>query len=498
MPGLFTEGFMDTNFLRYYVLLHDNNDDIEKYILFFIYFYFYFYLFFNYYYNRAQKKLGYMKQNFGGNACILPINSLPYDQPRLVNGKNTFLSLKDCDTLKNFTKDIVYKYTIPFMETKLRSLEEQVAANRKSLFSSKVRSFFRFQSKPRQVGEGAEVTSTGLRIYPMGSNTSQTRQLADFAFMLRDYDSALLNYKNCIVEMKNDQTVRHLASATEMAAICNSLIDTQRRDPENDLEKAISLYLQGNCPRYIIRSTMILCSLKKLRNRFTEAAAIYIRSEDKNNPLLSALYQEQSAFCYLYKSPNPMHRMFNMRIVMAADKFYEAQQIEHSYGCCYVARNVYSRGWNSLTSHVKFILSRSSFLLEDLESSCSFSRELLENNTQPAERQSSYFREMIHIFKIDFEKYGSVRESPVPTINNPCVQLQCQYSCNEEKAWKLLEEWVAYETSREKARALYRPFYVPRDRSHNAFKSHVSAVYGKNFIFILYFILFLIFFINNF
>ena len=32
LPGLFTEGYMDTNFLRYHVLLHDNHDDIAKWV----------------------------------------------------------------------------------------------------------------------------------------------------------------------------------------------------------------------------------------------------------------------------------------------------------------------------------------------------------------------------------------------------------------------------------------------------------------------------------
>lgn len=32
LPGLFTEGFMDTNLLRYHVLLHDNHDDIKRYV----------------------------------------------------------------------------------------------------------------------------------------------------------------------------------------------------------------------------------------------------------------------------------------------------------------------------------------------------------------------------------------------------------------------------------------------------------------------------------
>ena len=30
IPDLFTEGFMETNFLRYHVLLHDNHNDSAR------------------------------------------------------------------------------------------------------------------------------------------------------------------------------------------------------------------------------------------------------------------------------------------------------------------------------------------------------------------------------------------------------------------------------------------------------------------------------------
>merc|ERR1712137_856303 len=184
-----------------------------------------------------------MKKTFGTNSALLTINSLPLDQPSTEGGGRTFLSQDDHDGLRKFMEDLIYKHVLNHMENKLRTLEEHVGANRKSLFTSKVRSFFRFQPRPRQTGEqGApELTSTGVRIYAMNSNIAQTRQLADFAFMLRDYDSALLNYKNAAVDMKSDQTTRYVAAVMEMSALCSSIIDTQRRDSEMEMEKAQSL-----------------------------------------------------------------------------------------------------------------------------------------------------------------------------------------------------------------------------------------------------------------
>jgi len=457
LPELFTEGFMDPNFFRYHVLLHDNHDDLS----------------------RAQAKLSQMKKTFGGNACLLNINSLPVDTPTFVNSIPSFLSDQDWEGLRSFSKDIIFKYVLPHLEQKLQTLEEFVSVNRKTGLGLKVRSILGF-TKRKQVGDagGPEMSSTGVRIYPIRSPTAQARQLADIAFMIRDYDSALVNYKNCIVEMKNDQSMKYWAGAIELAALASFMLD-YRKDSDSEMEKAYKTYLECQSFRYATRVTFFENAMKQARGKFSEAASVCVR-DGKHSQLLAGLLQEQAAYCYLFKPSSPMFRMFSMRLIIAADKFYEANQLEHAYRCAISALdNYYSRGWGLLDDHVLFLISRSSFLLGDLPTSTEYSCRLLENSNQSPERQSSYFREFLHILTVAAEKGDIMKEVPIPKITKDSIKvfLNSTYSLPEEKTWKLLEDWVVFEKPREKARENFRHFTVGRDRlAVHAFKSSVSAL----------------------
>ena len=419
---------------------------------------------------------------------MLRINSLTPEQGKVINNEKTYLSTDDCLGLQSFMKEFMFKYVIPHLEGRLQTLEEQVAITRKNMFTTKVKRLFGFSSKPRTTGEvGApEITSSGARIYAVRTPTAQTRQLADIAFMIRDYDSALLNYKNCIPEMKNDQTLKYLAGVTEMVGICQSFLDQNKRassDSEQEFERALGLYQETKSFRYSVRVIFLLTALKKIKNKFGDAALLLTRLDNKNN-LLTALFQEQSAFCYLFKSP-PMYRMFSMRLVMAADKYYEAGQLEHSIGCAIAALpNYKGKDWGLLVDHIQFIISRASFLLGDLKTSAFYSTAILEHSTQSPERQSSYLRELLHIYSLSYENDRIVREAPVPKIHGESLNivLQTSYASQEEKLWKLLEDWVVYEIPREKARSEFRHFGVPR--TPVPFKHSVSPIDGLSFLFL--------------
>lgn len=56
--------------------------------------------------------------------------------------------------------------------------------------------------------------------YTCGSVEAQTRQLADFAFLLGDYASALVAYRQAASDFKGDKAWWHYADAMEMTAIC--------------------------------------------------------------------------------------------------------------------------------------------------------------------------------------------------------------------------------------------------------------------------------------
>lgn len=59
----------------------------------------------------------------------------------------------------------------------------------------------------------------GIR-YVCGCIEAQTRQLADCAFLLGDYATALSAYRQAANDFKGDKAWWHYASALEMSAIC--------------------------------------------------------------------------------------------------------------------------------------------------------------------------------------------------------------------------------------------------------------------------------------
>ena len=64
------------------------------------------------------------------------------------------------------------------------------------------------------------------------------RQLADFAFLLHDFGTALTHYRAAGVEFKGDKAWRHYAGTQEMAALCLALTGGSRREFDDAIEKA--------------------------------------------------------------------------------------------------------------------------------------------------------------------------------------------------------------------------------------------------------------------
>ena len=119
------------------------------------------------------------------------------------------------------------------------------------------------------------------------------------------------------------------------------------------------------------------------------------------NPLLGGLLLEQAALCCLYVNP-PQFRKFNMHLVFAGDRFRAAGQLEHSLGCYKAAHAAYhGRRWMLLDDHTSAAIARSSYYLNDIDRATEYAANLLaEGSPAPANVQSSYLREFVHILQV--------------------------------------------------------------------------------------------------
>ena len=355
-----------------------------------------------------------MRQSFGHNTCMITLNSLmhPTDQFTEENydqtNRSTELNREEQSSLENFQKEFIFNHLIRHIEQKVISIDETLSS-RKGIFGGRIKNIFKSFGGKQKHSYSPEINARGDKVYPLSHPSVQARQLADLLFFIGDFDSALQNYKYSLTHFKNEKATKYWAGSLEMIAICSTLLDSQRRDGELDMERAISAYDIENQPHFATRASFILIAMKKFRSRYLEAAAISIKPETNraSNPLLSGLFQEHAAFCYLYRQPKPMIRMFTMRLILAADKYFQSGLIYHGLGCALAAYPNYQyNDWTIINNHLQYGVGRGSYLLGDLELSLSFLEKVFVHPhpflRYSPEVQSAYLREYLYILNVLF------------------------------------------------------------------------------------------------
>ncbi|KAJ0088800.1 hypothetical protein Patl1_32731 [Pistacia atlantica] len=198
LPSLLNDGAMDPKIMKHYLLVHDSQDGSSE---------------------KATKVLSEMRSTFGPNDChLLCINSshdgkIEHQDNPWASYKSDastsqrlgcFLNIDDFNEIKDLMQELSSKHVIPYMEQKIRLLNQQVSATRKG---------FRNQIKNLWWRKGKEDTldSSNGPMYTFSSIESQIRMLGDYAFMLRDYELALSNYRLISTDYKLDKAWKRYA-----------------------------------------------------------------------------------------------------------------------------------------------------------------------------------------------------------------------------------------------------------------------------------------------
>uniref|UniRef100_A0A0D9ZE43 Uncharacterized protein n=1 Tax=Oryza glumipatula TaxID=40148 RepID=A0A0D9ZE43_9ORYZ len=286
LPSLLNEGIMDPQILKHYLILHDQQDGPQE---------------------IAMNILAEMKSTLGLNDCkLLCINSsteadgadaenswLPYKSHGLHNQDGAcWLNTDDLNEIKDFMQDLASNHIIPYMEQKIRVLNQQVATTRKG---------FRNQIK---------------NLYTFTSIESQIRVLGDYAFMLRDYELALSNYRLLSTDYKLDKAWKRFAGVQEMSGLCYFMLDQSRKDAEYCMDSAFSTYLRigSSGKRNATRCGIWWAEMLKTRGQYREASSVYYRVSNEEPSLHSAVLLEQAACCYVLSKP-PMLRKYGFHLV---------------------------------------------------------------------------------------------------------------------------------------------------------------------------------------
>lgn len=335
--------WMSNDFLRYYVLVHDEDqDDITKSTLLF----------------------DQMKRHFGLHCHLLRLRSTQAvssddDAYRLQasdwisatealeqmnaegNSYNSMLTHRemaedeieaavdeditayifdsDATAIRSLVRELVVQSIVPFMERLSATWNDQVAAKRRGLsgrFISLSKRFTPFSSsKTSSVLAGGQSSSSSnydslQGFYKADAPEAVMRKLADFAFMLRDYKLAYSTFDILRSDYNTDKAWKYYAGANEMAALSLLLLHHGqgpriRVDTLDQLFEAASYSYLTRCtsPYYAIRTLISGVELLKLRGpaAAVDAARWARRIVEMKlvGPIGNALFTERVKACYL-------------------------------------------------------------------------------------------------------------------------------------------------------------------------------------------------------
>ncbi|KAH7426816.1 hypothetical protein KP509_10G018000 [Ceratopteris richardii] len=422
MPTYFSDGTMDPKLLKIYILVHDYQDGPA---------------------DRANDILSEMRGTFGFNECwLLCINSgsseSTVDQPVWrpdmlhttasvtdVTGllsdrqEGSLLSERDVGEIKDLFAQVCCKSILPYMEQKIRSLNQQVVATKKGL-KNQIRNLWWRKGKD----EVSESTNTSM--YTIGSIESQIRVLADYAFMLHDYELALSNYRLISSDYKADKAWKHYAGAQEMIGLSLFMLDQSRKEAELAMESAFSTYQARLVPsgqRYSTRCALWWAEMHKARGQYREAANVFFRAGAEEPHLRAGVFLEQAAYCFLRATP-PMMRKYGFFLVLAGNRYNVCGQKKHALRAYLSVLHVFEgQGWNYISDHVIYHLGRLSANLGNSAAAVEHFRKLIACSHQSPVNQEAYLREFLRA--LENANFGKMKLLllDLPIINKESIRV---------------------------------------------------------------------------
>ncbi|KAK6131593.1 hypothetical protein DH2020_034607 [Rehmannia glutinosa] len=410
LPSLLNDGAMDPKILKYFLLVHDNQDgELEK----------------------ATGVLTAMRSTFGANDCrLLCINSSadgmeehqenPWASYKNIasNSKQLgcFLNVDDIEELRNTMHDLSSKHIIPHMELKIRVLNQQVSATRKG-FRNQIKNLWWRKGK-----DDAPENPNGP-MYTFSSTESQIRVLGDYAFMLRDYELALSNYRLISTDYKLDKAWKHYAGVQEMMGLAYFMLDQSRKDAEYCMENAFTTYLKigSSGGRNVTRCGIWWAEMLKARGQFKDAAGVYFRISGEE-PLHSAVMLEQASYCFLSSTPT-MLRKYGFHLVLSGDLYKKSDQIKHAIRTYRGALSVFKgTTWNHIRDHVHFHIGKWYAFLGMFDEAIKHILEVLACGHQSKATQELFLWDFFRIVQ-ETGKTFEVFRLQLPVINFPSIKI---------------------------------------------------------------------------
>ncbi|XP_020877887.1 trafficking protein particle complex subunit 8 isoform X1 [Arabidopsis lyrata subsp. lyrata] len=430
-----TDGTMDPNILKHYLLVHDNQDATTE---------------------RTSKVLSEMRSQFGSNECnLLCTNSSK--EGNVDHQANPWASFKssvsadklgcaltgdDIVEIKDLMQEFASRHIIPYMEQKVRELNQQISATRKG-FRNQIKNLWWRKGK----GDGPDVTKGSM--YTYSSTESQIRILGDYAFMLHDYELALSSYRLILTDYDIDKAWKHYAGVQEMMGLAYFISDQSKKESEYCMERAFSTYMKLGKSGFqnALRCGLWWAEMLKARDQHKEAASVYFRICGEE-PLHAAVMLEQASYCFVLTKPAMLHK-YGFHLVLSGDHYKNCDQVNHAIRTYKSAISVYkSTTWSHIKDHIYFHIGQWYAIVGMHDVAVRNMLKVLDCGYQSKATQEIFLRDFFDIVKKTGMKHEVVGLK-LPVINMSSLQVIYEdhrtYASQasalvEESIWQSLED----------------------------------------------------------
>lgn len=230
-----------------------------------------------------------------------------------------YIHESDATAVKGFVREMVTQSLIPFMEGRVNTWNDQVAARRRGIgarFISLSKRITNLGSNKATLAGPAESSGSlnnnfdsSRGFYSPETSEAILRQLGDYAFMLRDWKLANATYELVRTDFANDKAWKHHAAATEMCALSSLLIPWSISARQKN--ETIDQLLDSASYSYLTRSSMpfgtmrcLSVAVELLKDRGASGAVDGAKWGSKllelrlMNTIPQALMSERIANCY--------------------------------------------------------------------------------------------------------------------------------------------------------------------------------------------------------
>ena len=247
-----------------------------------------------------------------------------------VKSHGMHLSTSDIDRIKTFIGEFIMRGFIPWLERTFKYLQDQIQSKR-SIFNKS------FGLSKKMFGGNKTSLSTislsnnqqNLLLNQFSSSNENSdsfmRLLADLAFSFKLYELAHSYYSMWKKEFSTDTPPINTAAAFEMLSLSSFLQNGNLNKylTSSYVEDAVNLYkvLIPKMPYFVIRFVLFITEILKASNQYLKAAYLFLNMTYEDD-LISALFYEQAAICFIY-SQQPMIRKFSYNMVVAGYRYNE-------------------------------------------------------------------------------------------------------------------------------------------------------------------------------